>query len=106
MNSQNCVSDFKNVRDMVRYILKNYKETRSNDTKLFIKVCEMHNLKTCKDIYNSDISIITIHKARQIIQNKEKLFLPDECVYEERQKMSKILKNYYGKNNISIEIKK
>jgi hypothetical protein len=78
--------------DLVLYVLENYEDTRSNDNKLLCKICELMGIEKVKDLYSSNISIITIHKARQKIQNKLGLFNPDESVMSERRKISNRLK--------------
>lgn len=85
--------------DLVMYVLENYEDSRSSDNKLLCKICELMGIEKVKDLYDSNISIITIHKARQKIQNKLGMFNPDESVMSERRRISnRLKKEVFNKN--------
>jgi hypothetical protein len=62
-----------------------------------LKCCEHIGVKTVKDLYTMDLSIISVHKLRQMIQNKEGRFKPDEKVQKARHKRASEIKEYMKK---------
>jgi hypothetical protein len=86
--------EFKTTTELVKYILEHYPETRSSDNKLFIKCAQYKGAKTLSDLENIKLNLITIHKVRQVVQNKEGLFLPSEDVLEVRKERAKEVKEY------------
>jgi hypothetical protein len=53
--------------------------------------------KTTEHLKEIPINIISIHKARQIIQNKEGKYLPDENIQKVRKQRDKEFKAYLQK---------
>lgn len=89
--------EFKTVRKLVEYCLEKFEETRNSDTLLFLKCCEMLGAETVQQIKNLKLNIISVHKIRQVIQNKEKKWLPSESVMGVRKEREKDIKKYMRK---------
>ncbi|WEG18662.1 hypothetical protein PQ478_09285 [Alkalihalophilus pseudofirmus] len=82
------------VKELVMSVLAEDEKARSNDTYLYLKCLEKKNVETLEGAYNADLSIVSVHKIRQKIQNKEGLFLPSDKVIEAREELNKEVKNY------------
>lgn len=89
------------VKDLVSHILETKPHTRNSDTQLYIEACKHMGAKTIEDMEKMNLSIISVHKIRQVIQNKEGLFLADEEVKTERSRRRWEVKDYMSriKNN-------
>ncbi|MEC1768299.1 hypothetical protein [Schinkia azotoformans] len=88
------VSEFNNLKELIESILEHNEECRSNDTKLFVECCKHLGVKTLDQISDSGINMISVHKLRQVIQNKEHKFLPSDSVIENRSKRNFDIKKY------------
>lgn len=77
--------EFESIKSLLFTVLKNYPETRSDDTLLYLTCCEVLGAKNLAQAKELPISIISVHKMRQIIQNKEGLFKPEEKVENARR---------------------
>lgn len=86
--------EFDNVKNLVTYVLENYPITRSNDTLLYLECCKVKGCRTIDDIKDINLSIISVHKIRQKIQNKEGLYLPDNPVINNRKNRAEEVKEY------------
>lgn len=73
---KNLRKEYGSLKELLKRVLAKCPETRSDDTKLFIQCCKELGATTLDDLYNMNISIISVHKTRQVIQNKEKLYQP------------------------------
>lgn len=78
--SNDTIKEFESVKELVLRVLSKNKEARNNDTILYIACCEHLGAKSIKDIKKMNLSIITVHKLRQKIQNQEGLYLPSDNV--------------------------
>lgn len=85
------------IRELVEHILKTKPHTRNSDTQLYIEACKYMGAKTIADMEKLNLSIISIHKIRQVIQNKDGLYLADEEVTKERNKKRLEIKDYMSR---------
>ena len=85
------------VKELVLHILKTKPKTRNSDTLLYLEACKHIGAKTIDDIERIGLSIISVHKIRQVIQNKEGLYLPDKKVKEERSRRKLEVRDYMKK---------
>lgn len=90
----NVTTELNTIKDLVYHVLANNPDTRSNDTKLYVQCCKELGAKTLDDINRIGLSIISVHKIRQVVQNKENLYLPDENVTKVRKQRALEIKDY------------
>lgn len=90
--------EFTTVKDLVSNILKSKPHARNSDTYLYQECCKKLGAKTVDDISKIDLNMITVHKARQVIQNKEGKYLPDECVRNVRSARAEEIRDYMSNN--------
>ena len=89
--------EFETVKQLAEYVLSVNKGARNSDTVLYAEMCKMLGAKTVDDISKIGLNMITVHKIRQVIQNKEGKYLPDENVKEIRKGRSLAIKDYMAK---------
>jgi hypothetical protein len=89
--------EFNSLKDFVESVLERYPETRNSDTLLYTQCCRELGAKTIEDINKINLNVISIHKIRQVIQNKEGKYLPDEKVKEMRNKRKWDIREYMRK---------
>jgi hypothetical protein len=65
-------------------VLEEYPETRNSDNKLYIQCAKLLGAKTIDDLLAIKLNLISVHKARQVIQNKLGLYSPTEEVKQAR----------------------
>lgn len=70
----NTKSELNSVKKLVLRVLEQYPETRNSDNKLYIQCAKELGAVYIDDMDKIGLSIITLHKARQRIQNKDFLF--------------------------------
>jgi hypothetical protein len=80
----NTKSELNSVKKLVLQVLEQYPETRNSDNKLYIQCAKELGAKTLDDLLNIKLNIITLHKTRQVIQNKFGMYLPDKEVAKAR----------------------
>jgi hypothetical protein len=68
------------VKDLVMYVMDANPDTRNNDTLLYLECCTLLGAESIQDIEDLGLNIVTVHKARQRIQNKFKTLMPDENI--------------------------
>lgn len=90
----NVRQEFGTIKQMLYTVLAKYPETRSDDTLLYVKCCEEMGAKTLADLPKMGISIISVHKMRQVIQNKENKFLPENRVLQYRSQRDAEVKSF------------
>lgn len=86
--------EFDTVKELVLYILENYPETRNSDNKLYLQCCKYLGAKTIDDLEKINLSIVTTHKIRQKIQNRDGLFRANKDVEEIRFERAREIKDY------------
>lgn len=74
--------------------MEKHPDTRANDTLLYVKCLEHLGAITLKDMQKMDLSIISVHKLRQMIQNKEGKFKADDKVQKARHKRASEVREY------------
>jgi hypothetical protein len=80
----NTKSELNSVKKLVLRVLEQYPETRNSDTKLYKQCAKELGAYLVDDLDKISLNVISVHKARQVIQNKFGLFLPDKEVVEAR----------------------
>lgn len=90
----NVKQEFKTTKELVKHILENFPETRSSDNKLYIKCAQHLGAKTLSDLESIKLNLVSVHKLRQMIQNKEGLFKAPKEVQEMRAERSEEVKQF------------
>lgn len=90
-------NELNTVKQLVLHVLKNHPETRDSDNLLYLHCCEYLGAKTINDLKKLNLSIISVHKIRQVIQNKEGLYKPSEDVKEIREQRRIEIKDYMSR---------
>lgn len=78
------VKEFKSTKQLILHVLEHHPETRNSDNKLFIQCAKYLGAETLDDVNKINLNMITVHKVRQIIQNKDGLFKADKEVHQTR----------------------
>lgn len=87
------------IKDLVSHILECYPHTRNSDTDLYLQCCEYFGAYTVEKQKKLNLNVISIHKIRQVIQNKEGKFLADEKVRKARKHRAKDIREYMSRLN-------
>lgn len=90
----NVSHEFNTVKQLAEHVLANNPDTRNSDTLLYIEMCKEMGAKTIDDIPKLGLNVITVHKIRQVIQNKEGNYLPTILVKEVRNARNKEIRDY------------
>lgn len=85
------------MKSFLKEIMKNNPSTRNSDTKLYLVACRELGAKTLNDLEKLNLNIITVHKIRQVIQNKEGLYLPEKDIKKERMSRNGQIKEYMAR---------
>jgi hypothetical protein len=80
----NTKTELNSVKKLVLRVLEQYPETRNSDNKLYIQCAKELGGVYLDDMDHIGLSIVTLHKCRQRIQNKDLMYLPDKQVAEVR----------------------
>jgi len=91
---KNITSELDTIKELVISVLAENANTRSNETLLYLECCKKLGAKTMDDLQKMNLSIITVHKLRQVIQNKDGLFRSEEKVRKHRVNRASKIKEY------------
>jgi hypothetical protein len=80
----NTRSELNSVKKLVLRVLECYPETRNSDNKLYIQCAKELGARLIDDMDTIGLSIVTLHKCRQRIQNKDFMYPPTKEVAEAR----------------------
>ncbi|MDF2792210.1 MAG: hypothetical protein K0S80_5312 [Neobacillus sp.] len=80
----NTKTELNSTKKLVLRVLEQYPETRNSDTKLYVQCAREIGARTLEDLENIPLNIVSVHKARQPIQNKLGLFVADKKVQKKR----------------------
>lgn len=94
-------SEFNTLKDFLINIMEKYPSTRDSDTRLFVQACRELGASSLDDIETLGLNVVSIHKTRQMIQNKLGLCRPSEYVTEVRNKRNFDIKDYMGKVKVA-----
>lgn len=95
--------EFKTTKNLIMAVMTDYPETRNSDTLLYLKCCSILGAITIEDAEKLDLSIISVHKMRQYIQNRDGLLLPSKEVQEVRKKRAEDARNFMrGYENLEL----
>lgn len=94
----NVEKEFNTVKELAEYVLENNPKTRNSDTVLYVEMCKLLGAKSIDDIPKIGLNMITVHKVRQVIQNKDGKYLPDEVTKEIRKVRNSSIKTYMSNN--------
>lgn len=92
--------EFGSMKALIMKALRDYPETRNNDTVLLCKICDMVGISRISELRKSKISIISVHKMRQVVQNKDGLYKPVKEVQEMRDEREGALRDMMGKGEL------
>ncbi|TVX85988.1 hypothetical protein [Paenibacillus agilis] len=92
-------NELNTVKDLVLHVLSCNPETRSNDTLLYLECCKVLGATDMTDLESLNLSIVSVHKMRQVIQNKDKQFMPDEEAIQVRKRRSREVRQYMRKTS-------
>ena len=90
--------EFNTVKELAEYVLENNPKTRNSDTVLYVEICKLLGAKSIDDIPKIGLNMVTVHKVRQVIQNKDGKYLPDEVTKEIRKARNSSIKTYMSNN--------
>ena len=94
----NVEKEFNTVKELAEYVLENNPKTRNSDTVLYVEICKLLGAKSIDDIPKIGLNMVTVHKVRQVIQNKDGKYLPDEVTKEIRKARNSSIKSYMINN--------
>ena len=86
------------VKDLVVSVLEDYPQARNSDTYLYEKCCERLGAKYISDISKIGLSVISVHKIRQVVQNKDKMYMPTEDAKKKRKVREVEIREYMVAN--------
>ncbi|OME54091.1 hypothetical protein BSK59_16045 [Paenibacillus odorifer] len=95
----NTTKELNTIKELVLHILKTNPETRSNDTLLYLECCKYLGATSLEDLSDLNLSIISVHKMRQSIQNKDKMFMPNEEALQNRKRRGYEIRQYMRKTS-------
>lgn len=90
----NTKTELNSVKKLVLRVLEQYPETRNSDNKLYIQCAKELGAETIDDLMGINLNIISVHKVRQKIQNRDGMFLPNKEVAEERSERQMSFKDW------------
>lgn len=90
-------AEFNTLKYFLINVMEKYPSTRDSDTRLFVQCCKELGAKSLDDIERLGLNVVSIHKTRQMIQNKLGLCRPSEQVKEVRNKRNFEIKDYMSK---------
>lgn len=70
----NVSIEFETYKDLIKEVLRKYDFARDSDTYLYIMCCKYLGVETIEDMIDLNLNVITVHKVRQVVQNKEGLY--------------------------------
>ncbi|MEM5009403.1 hypothetical protein WKH57_01650 [Niallia taxi] len=88
------LKEFQTTKELLEYVLDNFPETRNSDTKLYITSAKLRGAKTLDDLDKINLNLISVHKLRQKIQNKEGKYQADPEVKYIREERAKEIKKF------------
>lgn len=94
----NVEKEFNTVKELAEHVLEKNPSTRNSDTILYVEMCKFLGAKSIDDIPKVGLNMITVHKIRQVIQNKDGKYLPDEATKEIRKARNSSIKTYMSNN--------
>jgi len=86
---------FKGVEDLIKGVMMLHPSTRSSDTLLYLKSLKMLGVRKLEEAERCDLSIISVHKTRQRIQNVDREYLPPDNVVKARNEKSEQMRLDY-----------
>lgn len=86
--------EFDTLKHYLYYIMDKYPETRNSDNVLYFTILQEMGAHTLEDAKHLNINLISVHKVRQVIQNKEGLYQPFIEVKENRAKRAEEVRDY------------
>jgi len=90
----NVLQEFKTTKQLVLHVLEHYPETRNSDNKLYIQAAKLLGAVTLDDLNKIKLNLISVHKLRQQIQNKDGLYPATDEIKYIRNEREKEIKNY------------
>lgn len=97
---ERILKEFKTTKSLILHVLENYPNTRDNDNNLYVQCAKELGAKTLEDLENIELNMVSVHKLRQKIQNKEGLFLPSEKIQELRNIRKDEIREIMGKDMV------
>ena len=89
------VKGLDSLKTKIEKVLRDYPETRSSDTLLCIRLVQSEGGQNIEDL--EKFNVISVHKLRQIIQNKEGNYLPSDEVKSKREERQERMREYFGR---------
>lgn len=94
--------EFNTYKGLVEFVLRNYPYTRNSDTDLYFKCLRLLGINTLEEAEELRFNIVTVHKLRQIIQNKQGKYRPSEDIFNLRCERCIEVKNYILDNTTEV----
>lgn len=95
--ANDLIDELNTVKELVEDVLAKDVLSRGNDTRLYVECCKELGCETIDDIESINLSIISVHKLRQAIQNKEGNYKPSEEVLANRSRRRVPIKEYMAR---------
>jgi hypothetical protein len=95
-DKNSLVNKYGGVKKLVTDVMKECLKARYDDTYLYLKCCEKLGATEADEMYSTGISIISVHKLRQVIQNKQNKLKPAAINIDVRMNADKEFKKNYN----------
>jgi len=89
--------EFTGLKGLIMDVLKECPNTRNSDTLLYVECSRRMGAKSLDDLVNIGLNMVSVHKTRQIVQNKLGLYPPLEEVLDVRKQRKVEIQKYMGK---------
>lgn len=94
LESKGVQKEFNTLKEIVKDVMRRHPETRNSDNVLYFTILQEMGADTLEEAKYLNVNLISIHKTRQIIQNKEGLFPPTEDIKQIRAKRNSEIRDY------------
>lgn len=94
LESKGVQKEFGTLKEIVKDVMRRHPSTRNSDNVLYFTILQEMGADTLEEAKYLNVNLISIHKTRQIIQNKEGLFPPTEDIKQIRAKRNSEIRDY------------
>ena len=94
LESKGVQKEFGTLKEIVKDVMRRHPDTRNSDNVLYFTILQEMGADTLEEAKYLNVNLISIHKTRQIIQNKEGLFPPTEDIKQIRAKRNSEIRDY------------
>ena len=87
--------EFKQTKKLIEKVLEEVPRTRDSDTMLYLECLKRLGVRNFSEAEVCGLSIVSVHKLRQEIQNKEKRFQPTDDTKRMRREREETIREYF-----------